>query len=51
MYDRTKVLIAITQAFENKDLSFIETVNSITFGYKVQLKQNLTNLNNGKIRN
>jgi len=43
---RTEILTALTEAFENNDLSFIETVNNITYGYKVQLKQNLTKLNN-----
>lgn len=39
---RTEILTELTRAFENNDLSFIETVNNITYGYKVQLKQNLT---------
>lgn len=45
---RAEVLTAITEAFEKNDLSFIETVNNITYGYKVQLKQDLTKLNNEK---
>ena len=45
-YNRNQVLIDITKAAEAGDLSFIETVNNITYGYKVQLKQKLTQLNN-----
>jgi len=43
--DRTAILKGITEAFDEGDLSFIETVNNITYGYKVRLKQNLTKLN------
>lgn len=46
MLTRADILSAITQYYEQGDLSFIETVNNITYGYKVQLKQNLTKLNN-----
>lgn len=35
---RSEILIAITQYYEVDDLSFIETVNNITFGYKAALK-------------
>ncbi len=48
MLSRAEILTAITQYYEQGDLSFIETVNNITYGYKVELKQNLTKLNNGK---
>lgn len=46
MLSRAEILTAITQYREQGDLSFIETVNNITYGYKVELKQNLTKLNN-----
>lgn len=42
---RSEILMALTQYYEQGDLSFIETVNNITYGYKVQMKQNLTKLN------
>jgi hypothetical protein len=42
---RAEVLKAITEYYEIGDLSFIETVNNITYGYKVEMKQNLTKLN------
>jgi hypothetical protein len=45
---RSDVLKAITDYYELGDLSFIETVNNITYGYKVEMKQNLTKLNNGE---
>lgn len=40
---RSQILAAITQYYELGDLSFMETVNNITFGYKCELKRNLTN--------
>lgn len=43
---RSEILQAITQYYEEGDLSFIDTVNNITFGYKVALKQNLTKIKN-----
>lgn len=43
---RTDILTAITQYFEDGDLSFIETVNNITYGYKRDLKRNLTQQTN-----
>ena len=43
---RTEILIALTAFYEAGDLSFIETVNNITYGYKVTLKHNLTKLKN-----
>ena len=48
---RADVLKAITEYYELGDLSFIETVNNITYGYKVEMKQNLTKLNHGKKQN
>ena len=45
-YNRSEILSGITEAMEAGDLSFIETVNNITFGYKVELKKNLTKQNN-----
>ena len=47
---RTEILTALTQYYEQGDLSFIETVNNITYGYKVSMKQNLTKLNYGKVQ-
>lgn len=51
MLKRTDILNAITQYYEQGDLSFIETINNITYGYKVELKQNLTKQNYGKNKN
>lgn len=48
---KTEILIELTRAFEQNDLSFIETVNNITYGYKVQLKQNLTKQNQNDRKN
>ena len=45
---RAEVLTAITEYYELGDLSFIETINNITYGYKVEMKQNLTKPNHGK---
>jgi hypothetical protein len=45
MIERSKILEAITQYYELGDLSFIDTINNITFGYKVSLKRNLTKPN------
>ena len=42
---RTDILTALTESFEEGDLSFLETVNNITFGYKAQLKHNLNKKN------
>lgn len=42
---RIDVLTAITRFYEEGDLSFIETVNNITYGYKVEMKRNLTQPN------
>mgnify|MGYP001584241997 CR=1 FL=1 len=39
---RTEILKALTEYYEFGDLSFIETVNNITYGYKVEMKRNLT---------
>lgn len=50
MLKRTDILTAITHYYEEGDLSFIETVNNITYGYKVELKQNLTKQNYAKTR-
>lgn len=44
-HTRGEVLSAITQYYEDGDLSFIETVNNITYGYKVSMKRNLTKPN------
>jgi hypothetical protein len=41
---RSQILQAVTQYYEDGDLSFIDTLNNITFGYKVSLKQNLTKI-------
>lgn len=43
---RSQILQAVTQYYEDGDLSFIDTLNNITFGYKVSLKQNLTKIKN-----
>jgi hypothetical protein len=43
--NRADVLTAITQYYEDGDLSFIETLNNITYGYKVEMKRNLTQPN------
>jgi len=48
---RAEILTAITEYYELGDLSFIETINNITYGYKVEMKQNLTKLNYGKNKN
>lgn len=52
---RSEVLTAITQYFEEGDLSFIETVNNITFGYKATLRKqglnNFTSTHHGKSSN
>ena len=45
-YNRSQILAGITAAMEAGDLSFIETVNNISWGYKVELKQNITKHNN-----
>lgn len=34
------VLVALTRAFENGDLNFVELVNKMSFGYKVELQRN-----------
>ena len=39
---RIGVLDAITEAYENDDLGFIEAVNNLTWGYKVRLKKKLS---------
>lgn len=46
---RTDILSAITQYFEEGDLSFIETINNITYGYKRDLKANLTKPNHDRL--
>lgn len=46
---RSDILTAITQYFEEGDLSFIETVNNITYGYKRDLKANLTQPNHDRL--
>lgn len=46
MISRAELLTAVTKYYEAEDLSFIETLNNITFGYKVALKRNLTKQNN-----
>lgn len=50
-YNRSDILIGITKAFENNDLSFIDTINNITFGYKKELKTKLTQHTNGDYKN
>jgi hypothetical protein len=50
MLTRAEVLTAITHYYEQGDLSFIDTVNNITYGYKRELKLNLTKQNNEKPR-
>lgn len=47
---RSEILKAITEYYDLGDLSFIETVNNITYGYKVEMKQNLTKLNHDQTR-
>lgn len=42
---RSEILDALTRYFEEGDLSFIETVNNITYGYKCDLKANRTKRN------
>jgi hypothetical protein len=43
---RSEILKALTQYYELGDLSFIDTVNNITYGYKKDMKYNLTKPNN-----
>lgn len=45
---RTDILTALTRYYEEGDLSFIDTVNNITYGYKVSMRRNLTEQNNVK---
>lgn len=45
---RAEILKAITEYYELGDLSFIETINNITYGYKCEMKQNLTKPHYGK---
>ena len=42
---RSEILKAINQYYELGDLSFIDTVNNITYGYKVEMKRNITKPN------
>jgi len=42
---RTEILTALTFYYEQGDLSFIETVNNISYGYKVEMKRNYTKPN------
>ncbi len=43
---RDEILMAITHYYEEGALSFMETVNNVSWGYKVRLKKNLTQQNN-----
>lgn len=38
---KPEILKAITEYYELGDLMFMETVNNVTFGYKVDLKRKL----------
>lgn len=49
-FKRAEILKAITEYYELGDLSFIETINNITYGYKCEMKQNLTKLNHGQTK-
>jgi hypothetical protein len=50
MITRAEVLIGLTHYYEQGDLSFIDTVNNISYGYKRELKTNLTKQNNEQKR-
>lgn len=38
---KNDLMVALTRAYEQGDLSFLETVSSVTFGYKSELKRRL----------
>lgn len=46
---KNDIMVALAKAFEQGDLQFIETVSNVAFGYKAELKREITKSDEGRM--